>query len=138
MSDHGNRVAELEAEVQGLRAALVPFARFAADNVDENGWKSGIHREPISYWFGPSDFRMAQFGGREPSEWVGKTVDNPLVELLAIKLYEHDELNGTTNLRSLAQGGSASGWFGLADTDRELYRKMASGLEPLSATGEQG
>jgi len=42
-----------------MRRALEPFAEFAS-NVDENGWISTIHREPISTWFGPSDFRSAR------------------------------------------------------------------------------
>lgn len=41
-----------------LELAILPFAEFAG-NVDENGWVSTIHREPISTWFGPSDFREA-------------------------------------------------------------------------------
>lgn len=41
-----------------LELALLPFAEFAS-NVDESGWTSGIHREAISVWFGPSDFREA-------------------------------------------------------------------------------
>jgi hypothetical protein len=50
--------------MQGLRfrlslspAALEPFVRFAEQNTDENGWRSDIHRERISTWFGPSEFR---------------------------------------------------------------------------------
>jgi hypothetical protein len=38
-------------------AALEPFLRFAEQNTDENGWLSSIHRESISTWFGPSEFR---------------------------------------------------------------------------------
>jgi hypothetical protein len=39
--------------------ALEPFAAFA-ENVDAEGWTSNIHRERISVWFGPSDFRRAR------------------------------------------------------------------------------
>lgn len=67
-----SRVAELEARLAEvahaydvtfkrrteLELALLPFAEFAS-NVDESGWTSGIHREAISVWFGPSDFREA-------------------------------------------------------------------------------
>ena len=67
-----NRVMELEARLAEvahaydvtfkrrteLELAILPFAEFAT-NVDENGWTSTIHREPISTWFGPSDFREA-------------------------------------------------------------------------------
>lgn len=45
-------------KTEELEAALKPFAEFA-DNTDENGWTSRIHHEPISTWFGPSDFRRA-------------------------------------------------------------------------------
>lgn len=66
------RIAELEARLAEiahaydvtfkrrteLELALLPFAEFA-EHVNENGWTSEIHREPISTWFGPSDFRAA-------------------------------------------------------------------------------
>lgn len=66
------RLAELEARLAEvanaydvtfkrrveLEAAILPFAEFGAENVTDDGtWKSTIHREPISTWFGPSDFR---------------------------------------------------------------------------------
>lgn len=68
----GERIAELEARLADvahaydvtfkrrteLELAILPFAEFA-EHVDENGWTSEIHREPISTWFGPSDFRAA-------------------------------------------------------------------------------
>ena len=62
--------AEAEKIVAGLFAtpsadklriaveALEPFSSFAA-NVDSDGWTSNIHRERISVWFGPSEFRRA-------------------------------------------------------------------------------
>lgn len=53
------RIEALEAEVQRLREALRPFADFGSW-VDEEGWSSNIHREGISVWFGPSDFRRAR------------------------------------------------------------------------------
>jgi hypothetical protein len=49
----------LSAENAELREALKPYSDFGV-NVDENGWTSNIHREPISTWFGPSDFRTAR------------------------------------------------------------------------------
>lgn len=66
------RIAELEARCAEiahaydvtfkrrteLELALLPFAEFAIW-VDDNGWTSTIHKEPISTWFGPSDFREA-------------------------------------------------------------------------------
>lgn len=60
---HGNAILDLIREMAGkmdaLRSALEPFATFA-ENVDTNGWTSDIHRERISVWFGPSDFRRAK------------------------------------------------------------------------------
>lgn len=48
------RIAELEA-------ALRPFAEsHPAECVDDNGWTTTVHREPISTWLGPSDFRAAR------------------------------------------------------------------------------
>jgi len=48
-----------DPRTKALEEALRPFAAFA-DNVDQDGWTSNIHREGISVWFGPSDFRAAQ------------------------------------------------------------------------------
>ena len=41
-----------------LELAILPFVEFAAHAVDvEQGvWATGVHREPISTWLGPSDF----------------------------------------------------------------------------------
>ena len=52
-------LASLEAQGWVLvpKEALEPFAQFARDNIDDEGWTSNIHRESISTWFGPSDFR---------------------------------------------------------------------------------
>ena len=48
-------------------------------------------------------------------------VSEPLIELLAIKLYEHDYIGGrppkTPNL----------GWLALCNEDRETFRQMARG-----------
>jgi len=49
-------------ELVEARTALEPFATFAANNTDENGWTSTVHREQISTWFGPSEFRAALTG----------------------------------------------------------------------------
>lgn len=65
------RIAELEARLAEvaqaydvtfkrrteLELAILPFAEFALANVDDDGWTSTIHRESISTWFGPSEFR---------------------------------------------------------------------------------
>ena len=53
-------LSTLTRERDQAREALEPFATFGERNVDENGWKSNIHREQISTWFGPSDFRRAR------------------------------------------------------------------------------
>lgn len=52
------RLARKDERIAALEAALAPFATFA-HNVDADGWTSNIHREQISTWFGPSDFRAA-------------------------------------------------------------------------------
>lgn len=53
MGARKRRIAELEA-------ALVPFASFGEDNVDEEGWNGLEQRASITTWFGPSDFRAAR------------------------------------------------------------------------------
>jgi len=68
------RIAELEARLReiahaydvtfkrrvDLEAAILPFVEFGEANVNVNGddgvWTSSTHREPISTWFGPSEF----------------------------------------------------------------------------------
>src|SRR5260370_28838266 len=55
-------------ELVEARTALEPFATFAANNTDENGWTSTVHREQISTWFGPSEFRAALTGEKGKSE----------------------------------------------------------------------
>lgn len=66
------RIAELEARCAEiahaydvtfkrrteLELAILPFVEFAehAVDVDERVWKSGVHRDPLSTWLGPSDF----------------------------------------------------------------------------------
>jgi hypothetical protein len=52
-------IEEAAALITSLREALEPFASFA-ENTTENGWATNIHREGISTWFGPSDFRRAR------------------------------------------------------------------------------
>lgn len=51
--------AFIEEMVEGLK----PFATFADNNVDEEGWSnpaSGCQKERVVDWFGPSDFRRAR------------------------------------------------------------------------------
>lgn len=56
--------AALTRAVEERDEALRPFAAFSRANTatGEGGdaiWLSNAHRERISYWFGPSDFRRA-------------------------------------------------------------------------------
>lgn len=53
------KVEELTKERDEAREALKPFGDFGWDNTDTDGWTNTIHREAISEWFGPSDFRRA-------------------------------------------------------------------------------
>lgn len=56
-----DRILAALRRVEKLEAALEPFgSSHVADNVDDDGWTSNIHREGISTWFGPSDFRAAR------------------------------------------------------------------------------
>lgn len=50
-------------------------------------------------------------------------IEHPLIELLAIKLYEHD-FQG-----KWPPPGTQPSWIYLPDEDRESYRKMARGEE---------
>jgi hypothetical protein len=60
LGDAASTVEAQAAEISRLRDALKPFAEFGARNTDEDGWRSNIHREGISVWFGPSEFRDAK------------------------------------------------------------------------------
>lgn len=51
---------------------------------------------------------------------------NPIIELLAIKLYEHDSTTGIWPPK-----GNYTCWAKLCDSDKELYRLMASGQKDL-------
>ena len=53
------KVADLTRKLEAAAVALEPFKDFA-QWVDAEGWTSNIHREGISVWFGPSDFRRAR------------------------------------------------------------------------------
>lgn len=57
-------------------------------------------------------------------------VTDPLIELLAIKLFEHDTSNGrrpkTPNM----------GWMSMYNEDRESYRKMARGQDVIGYVPE--
>jgi hypothetical protein len=63
-------------------------------------------------------------------------VSDPLVELLAIKLYEHDTLgNGDARWPS-PPGFSRDCWAATCEEDREVYRGMARGECDLYGPGE--
>lgn len=59
-------------------------------------------------------------------------IKDPVIELLAIKLYEH-ERNGEegTTLRALLSGPFESGWMAMQEEDREVFRAIARGETPL-------
>lgn len=52
-------IQDLEEKLAATLEALEPFSTFA-ENVNDDGWASNIHKERISYWFGPTDFRKAR------------------------------------------------------------------------------
>lgn len=55
----GELVDQKDVRIKELENALEPFASFAHIAVDPDGWNSSIHKESISTWFGPSQFRFA-------------------------------------------------------------------------------
>jgi hypothetical protein len=57
-------------------------------------------------------------------------IKDPLIELLAIKLYEHDQ--GEWPLR---ESSFTYPWMKLADERRQLYRDMASGGADIPENG---
>ena len=53
--------SELEAVKREAVEVLKPFGlSYVAETVDGNGWTSGVQKEAIHVWFGPSDFRAAR------------------------------------------------------------------------------
>lgn len=51
------RALKAEAERDGLRGAVEPFATFAREHTDENGWTIGTGRDRLGDWFGPTEFQ---------------------------------------------------------------------------------
>jgi hypothetical protein len=51
-------------------------------------------------------------------------INDPLIELLAIKLYEHDHQDG---MYPSVDGHRMNAWMKLCDEDRQIYRDMATG-----------
>jgi len=63
------RATAAEAKVALLTEALKPFATFAENNTDDEGWAgSTCQRDRIVDWFGPSDFRAARRALSEPDK----------------------------------------------------------------------
>ena len=59
--DYEQLAADAIERILELEAALRPFAEsHVAECVGDDGWTTTIHRESISTWFGPSDFRAAR------------------------------------------------------------------------------
>ena len=52
-------------------------------------------------------------------------VKDPIIELLAMKLYEHDNYYGMT------PHDTKSSWLVICEEDRQIYRDMASGKGEL-------
>lgn len=82
-----NQMLAAEVEARKLREqlvtakeALAPFAAFAANNVDEHGWKSNIHRESISTWFGPSEFRVTALTDEKRAPPGGMSMEDAAAE----------------------------------------------------------
>lgn len=51
-------------------------------------------------------------------------IKDPLIELLAIKLYEHDSIGGKS---SKSPGEDRDCWKKVDEEDREFWRQMAKG-----------
>lgn len=59
-------------------------------------------------------------------------IENPVVELLAIKLYEHD-FQGKWPPRN-----AQPSWLAIDEEDRETFRQIARGEADLPAAGDTG
>lgn len=55
-------------------------------------------------------------------------IKDPLIELLAIKLYEYDTVGEDPIFRP---HGNRTCWLALDNDDRELFRAIARGKQPL-------
>jgi len=53
-------------------------------------------------------------------------VNDPLIEILAIKLYEHDHAS-----KVFPPAYGMSNWFNINEEDRQIYRNIALGKHPL-------
>lgn len=69
-------IARLTAENERMREALEPFAEFAENNIEHDGW-GGLRceRERINVWFGPSDFIRARAALSIPDPAGGMPVE---------------------------------------------------------------
>jgi hypothetical protein len=59
LTTQANELSQAATTITELVSALEAFAEFGAWAVDTEGWINNVHREGISVWFGPSDFRRA-------------------------------------------------------------------------------
>ena len=55
-------------------------------------------------------------------------IADPLIELLAIKLYEHDANDGRWPPKA---GSSSQSWMATCEEDREAYRRLARGEDEM-------
>jgi len=56
-------------------------------------------------------------------------IKDPLIELLAIKLHEHDRQDG--KWPGIRPGWESPSWMSIAEEDREIYREIARGNKPI-------
>jgi hypothetical protein len=67
----------------------------------------------------------------DPADCIEHVTD-PIIELLAMKLYEHDLESGWPP----AKGVSLTPWNFMSNEDRESYRRIARGEEELGYAPE--
>jgi hypothetical protein len=66
-------------------------------------------------------------GPRDPEERIA-FVEDPGIESLAIKLYEHDGMDGRW------PSAPMTSWNAQSEEDREIYRRLARGQDPYANT----
>jgi hypothetical protein len=120
------QLAEALDHIKRLIVALKPFSDFAINvefdgDLNTNAWKSRIHRESISTWFGPSDFAYAAFA-------VGDTSDR----LSAISASPKPEAEPIGQVRQLTDGyGTRPIWFGETPPDGTMLYAHPPNPEPV-------
>ena len=68
MAEAADELTAITAKVALLTEALRPFATFAENNTDDDGWAGTCQRDRIVDWFVPSDFRAARRALSEPDK----------------------------------------------------------------------